>query len=227
MPSTSFDLTYIFSYLRSCNLFELVTEGIFFFFIPANNLDFRTVPTIGGACKRSDLLLDPRTYYAEPLLNVVNTGPQIDHTRSYTSVSLTLRPPSSEPQPPIDIRSQGSSLTYSSSSLDPRGFQSRLQISIGAGAVGTVAAARIRPPMGPNRPNSLIPPAQTGPQRPPGLYYFPLFAISSFFFFFFNPINKNIYASKEIETAFDRLKTCKLQVFQQGHLVSCRGLRRQ
>lgn len=226
MPSTSFDLTYIFSYLRSCNLFELVTEGIFFFFIPANNLDFRTVPTIGGACKRSDLLLDPRTYYAEPLLNVVNTGPQIDHTRSYTSVSLTLRPPSSEPQPPIDIRSQGSSLTYSSSSLDPRGFQSRLQISIGAGAVGTVAAARIRPPMGPNRPNSLIPPAQTGPQRPPGLYYFPLFAISSFFFFF-NPINKNIYASKEIETAFDRLKTCKLQVFQQGHLVSCRGLRRQ
>ncbi|PBC27742.1 Mitogen-activated protein kinase kinase kinase 7-interacting protein [Apis cerana cerana] len=136
---------------------------------PAGNRDFRTVPTIGGACKRSDLLLDPRTYYAEPLLNVVNTGPQIDHTRSYTSVSLTLRPPSSEPQPPIDIRSQGSSLTYSSSSLDPRGFQSRLQISIGAGAVGTVAAARIRPPMGPNRPNSLIPPAQTGPQRPPGL----------------------------------------------------------
>ncbi|XP_003694769.1 proteoglycan 4 isoform X1 [Apis florea] len=136
---------------------------------PAGNRDFRTVPTIGGACKRSDPLLDPRTYYAEPLLNVVNTGPQIDHTRSYTSVSLTLRPPSSEPQPPIDIRSQGSSLTYSSSSLDPRGFQSRLQISIGAGAVGTVAAARIRPPMGPNRPNSLIPPAQTGPQRPPGL----------------------------------------------------------
>lgn len=174
-------ILHLFSYLRSCNLFQLVTEGIFFFFIPANNLDFRTVPTIGGACKRSDLLLDPRTYYAEPLLNVVNTGPQIDHTRSYTSVSLTLRPPSSEPQPPIDIRSQGSSLTYSSSSLDPRGFQSRLQISIGAGAVGTVAAARIRPPMGPNRPNSLIPPAQTGPQRPPGLYYFPFLVISPFF----------------------------------------------
>ncbi|XP_076757128.1 TAK1-associated binding protein 2 isoform X3 [Xylocopa sonorina] len=136
---------------------------------PAGNRDFRTVPTIGGACKRSDLLLDPRTHYVEPVLNLENTGPQIDHTRSYTSVSLTLRPPSSEPQPPIDIRSQGSSLTYSSSSLDPRGFQSRLQISIGAGAVGSAAAARIRPPMGPNRPNSLIPPVQTGPQRPPGL----------------------------------------------------------
>ncbi|XP_029050699.1 TGF-beta-activated kinase 1 and MAP3K7-binding protein 3-like isoform X10 [Osmia bicornis bicornis] len=140
---------------------------------PAGNRDFRTVPTIAGACKRTDLVLDPPTHYAESLLNVEKTGPQIDHTRSYTSVSLTLRPPSSEPQPPIDIRSQGSSLTYSSSSLDPRGFQSRLQISIGAGAVGSVAAARIRPPMGSNRlnrPNSLIPPVQqTGPQRPPGL----------------------------------------------------------
>ncbi|XP_031832626.1 TAK1-associated binding protein 2 isoform X2 [Nomia melanderi] len=137
---------------------------------PAGNRDFRTVPTIGGACKRTDLIVDPRAHYADPLLSVENVaGPQIDHTRSYTSVSLTLRPPSSEPQPPIDIRSQGSSLTYSSSSLDPRGFQSRLQISIGAGAVGSVAAARIRPPMGPSRPNSLIPPVQTGPQRPPGL----------------------------------------------------------
>ncbi|XP_053974943.1 TGF-beta-activated kinase 1 and MAP3K7-binding protein 3 isoform X3 [Hylaeus volcanicus] len=136
---------------------------------PAGNRDFRTVPTIGGVCKRSELIIDPRSHYAEPVVNVENTGPQIDHTRSYTSVSLTLRPPSSEPQPPIDIRSQGSSLTYSSSSLDPRGFQSRLQISIGAGAVGSVAAARIRPPMGSSRPNSLIPPVQTGPQRPPGL----------------------------------------------------------
>ncbi|XP_015439261.1 PREDICTED: TGF-beta-activated kinase 1 and MAP3K7-binding protein 3 isoform X2 [Dufourea novaeangliae] len=141
---------------------------------PAGNRDFRTVPTIGGACKRSDLIVEPRLHYADPLLTVENTTvvPQIiDHnTRSYTSVSLTLRPPSSEPQPPIDIRSQGSSLIYSTSSLDPRGFQSRLQISIGAGAVGSVAAARIRPPMGPIRPSSLIPPpVQTGSQRPPGL----------------------------------------------------------
>lgn len=165
----------------------LLTEHPFLFFISTDDrLDFRTVPTIAGACKRSDLLLDPRTHYAEPLLNVENTGPQIDHTRSYTSVSLTLRPPSSEPQPPIDIRSQGSSLTYSSSSLDPRGFQSRLQISIGAGAIGGVAAARIRPPMGPVRPNSLIPPVQTGPQRPPGLYFcisvFLYFCISAFLY---------------------------------------------
>ncbi|XP_014477206.1 PREDICTED: TGF-beta-activated kinase 1 and MAP3K7-binding protein 3 isoform X2 [Dinoponera quadriceps] len=141
---------------------------------PAGNRDFRTVPTI-GACKRSDLVVVPRPHYAEPLLAIGKTGAQIDHTRSYTSVSLTLRPPSSEPQAPIDIRSEGSSLTYSTSSLDPRGFQSRLQISIGPGNVGSVAAARIRPPIVPNRstdpirPNSLIPPTQMSPQRPPGL----------------------------------------------------------
>ncbi|XP_020281308.1 TGF-beta-activated kinase 1 and MAP3K7-binding protein 2 isoform X2 [Pseudomyrmex gracilis] len=130
---------------------------------PAGNRDFRTVPTI-GACKRSDLVVVPRPHYAEPLLAIGKpTGAQIDHTRSYTSVSLTLRPPSSEPQPPIDIRSEGSSLTYSTSSLDPRGFQSRLQISIGPGNVGSIAAARIRPPM-----TNLLP-TQTSPQRPPGL----------------------------------------------------------
>lgn len=75
-------------------------------------------------------------------------------------MSLTLRPPSSEPQAPIDIRSQRSSLTYSTSSSNPRGFQSRVQISIGPGNVGTVAAARIRPPMGPTRPSSLLPSGQ-------------------------------------------------------------------
>jgi len=131
--------------------------------------DFRTVPTI-GACKRSDLIVVPRPHYAESLLAIGKSRAQIDYTRSYTSVSLTLRPPSSEPQPPIDIRSEGSSLTYSTSSLDPRGFQSRLQISIGPGSVGSIAAARIRPPMVPNRPNSLLPPTQTSPQRPPGMH---------------------------------------------------------
>ncbi|XP_046826746.1 TGF-beta-activated kinase 1 and MAP3K7-binding protein 3-like isoform X2 [Vespa crabro] len=135
---------------------------------PAGNRDFRTVPTI-GTCKRSDLVVEPRPHYADPQLAVGKNAGQFDHARSYTSVSLTLRPPSSEPQAPIDIRSQGSSLTYSTSSLDPRGFQSRLQISIGPGSVGSVAAARIRPPMGPARPNSLLPPAQISPQRPPGL----------------------------------------------------------
>ncbi|XP_023290008.1 uncharacterized protein C6orf132 homolog isoform X2 [Orussus abietinus] len=139
---------------------------------PAGNRDFRTVPG-PGACKRSDLKVEPRPHYADPHQAAASgspSGAQVDQARSYTSVSLTLRPPSSEPQPPIDIRSQGSSLTYSTSSLDPRGFQSRLQISIGPGNVGSVAAARIRPPLGPVRPNSLVPlPAQAAPQKPPGL----------------------------------------------------------
>ncbi|XP_015598783.1 TGF-beta-activated kinase 1 and MAP3K7-binding protein 2 isoform X2 [Cephus cinctus] len=138
---------------------------------PASNRDFRTVPPSTG--KRSDLVVEPRPHYADPLAANVSNGPNgtpvVDHTRSYTSVSLTLRPPSSEPQPPIDIRSQGSSLTYSTSSVDPRGFQSRLQISIGPGNVGSVAAARIRPPMGPTRPTTLLTPQQTTPHRPPGL----------------------------------------------------------
>ncbi|XP_043281230.1 TGF-beta-activated kinase 1 and MAP3K7-binding protein 3-like isoform X2 [Venturia canescens] len=142
---------------------------------PAGNHDFRIVPKIGTP-KRTDLVLEPRAHYADARIaqsskpiNLINHRKSPDPTRSYTSVSLTLRPPSSDPQPPIDIRSQGSSLTYSTSSLDPRGFQSRLQISIGPGSVGSVASARIRPPMGLPRPNSLVPHHQTSQQRPPGL----------------------------------------------------------
>ncbi|XP_011861680.1 PREDICTED: TGF-beta-activated kinase 1 and MAP3K7-binding protein 3 isoform X2 [Vollenhovia emeryi] len=131
------------------------------------DIDFRTAPAI-GACKRSDLVVVPRPHYAEPLLAAGKSETQIDHTRSYTSVSLTLRPPSSEPQPPIDIRSEGSSLTYSTSSLDPRGFQSRLQISIGPGNVGSVAAARIRPPMTKSvLPPPWIPSPLRSPELPP------------------------------------------------------------
>ncbi|XP_012253277.1 TGF-beta-activated kinase 1 and MAP3K7-binding protein 2-like isoform X2 [Athalia rosae] len=135
----------------------------------AGNREFRTIP-VGGTCKRSSLLVEPRPHYVchvQPDNGGLTNG-LADNSRSYTSVSLTLRPPSSEPQPPINIRSHGSSLTYSTSSVDPRGFQSRLQISIGPGTLGSVAAARIRPPMGPTRPTTLLPPTTT-PQRPPGL----------------------------------------------------------
>ncbi|KAL0275336.1 UNVERIFIED_CONTAM: hypothetical protein PYX00_003215 [Menopon gallinae] len=53
-----------------------------------------------------------------------------DQTRSFTSVSLCLRPPSSEPQSLIEIQS-GQSLTYTTSSYDPKkGYQSQLQIRI-------------------------------------------------------------------------------------------------
>ncbi|XP_066991758.2 TGF-beta-activated kinase 1 and MAP3K7-binding protein 2 isoform X2 [Anabrus simplex] len=72
----------------------------------------------------------------------VSTLPQ-QPPRSYTSVNLTLRPPSSEPQPPIDIHSGGTSLMYSTSSYDPnQGYRSKLQICIGPGGAGSVSAMR-------------------------------------------------------------------------------------
>lgn len=87
---------------------------------------------------RSALQVSPSPHYLCP-------PPQ--QARSYTSVNLTLRPPSSEPQPPIDIRSAGSSLTYSTCSYDSRqGFQSQLQIRIGPGGVGSVSALRTHAP---------------------------------------------------------------------------------
>ncbi|XP_033210699.1 mitogen-activated protein kinase kinase kinase 7-interacting protein 3 homolog isoform X2 [Belonocnema kinseyi] len=121
---------------------------------PVKNRVFGSPP---GASRRSDIVFEPRSY-TEPYMNV-NPAIQVDQTRSFTSVSLTLRPPSSDPQPPIEIRSQGSSLTYSTSSSDPRGFQSSVQIS--------VAAARIRPPMAPTRPSNLIPSGQFSSLRQP------------------------------------------------------------
>ncbi|PSN34468.1 hypothetical protein C0J52_07566 [Blattella germanica] len=96
---------------------------------------------------RSALEVSPQPHYMR------NPPPQ--QTRSYTSVNLTLRPPSSEPQPPIDIRSAGSSLTYSTCSYDPQqGFQSQLQIRIGPGGMGSVSALRTHVP-----PHAALPPS--------------------------------------------------------------------
>ncbi|CAH1275577.1 unnamed protein product [Diabrotica balteata] len=65
--------------------------------------------------------------------------------RSFTSVNLTLRPPTSSAQYPIDITSQNSSLTYSTSSYDSqKGLQSRLQITVGP-SNGSVSSLRVRP----------------------------------------------------------------------------------
>ncbi|CAH1998306.1 unnamed protein product [Acanthoscelides obtectus] len=66
--------------------------------------------------------------------------------RSYTSVNFTLRTPTSAPQDPIDITSQNSSLTYSTSSFDSqKGLQSRLQITVGPAGGGSVSSVRVRP----------------------------------------------------------------------------------
>lgn len=69
-------------------------------------------------------------YTLQPVLPIPNTRTS-DPPRPFTSVNLCLRPPSSEPQPPIEIQS-GQSITYSTTSFDPnKGFQSQLQIRIG------------------------------------------------------------------------------------------------
>lgn len=83
--------------------------------------------------------------------------------RSYTSVNLTLRPPASTPQDPIDITSQNSSLTYSTSSFDSqKGLQSRLQITVGPGG-GSVSSVRARPrSYHPQEPLQEVMPARAG-----------------------------------------------------------------
>lgn len=89
--------------------------------------------------KHTSLQITPEPVWCQQPLG--NTSP-----RSYTSVNLTLRTPTSEPQPPIDICSANSSLTYSTSSFNSKqGLQSRLQITVGPSGVGNVTAIRNRP----------------------------------------------------------------------------------
>lgn len=58
---------------------------------------------------------------------------QSDQQRSFTTVNLNVRPPTSEPQAPIEIQS-GQNLTYTSSVFDAKkGVQSQFQIMIGLG----------------------------------------------------------------------------------------------
>lgn len=89
--------------------------------------------------KHTSLQITPEPVWCKQPLN--NSSP-----RSYTSVNLTLRTPTSEPQPPIDICSANSSLTYSTSSFNSKqGLQSRLQITVGPSGIGNVTAIRDRP----------------------------------------------------------------------------------
>lgn len=82
----------------------------------------------------------------QPWLNPNSLQNDPSSPRSFTSVNLTLRPPASTPQDPIDITSQNSSLTYSTSSFDrEKGLQSRLQITVGPGNAGSVSSVRARP----------------------------------------------------------------------------------
>ncbi|KRT82853.1 hypothetical protein AMK59_3242 [Oryctes borbonicus] len=95
-----------------------------------------------------DVVQSPTRSKCTTSLQVVPQQPwcqEVISPKSYTSVNLTLRPPSSAPQPPIDITSQNSCLTYSTSSFDPqKGLQSRLQITVGPSG-GGVSSMRTRP----------------------------------------------------------------------------------
>nr|CAD7604389.1 unnamed protein product [Timema genevievae] len=105
-------------------------------------------------------------YWNKEKSKVVNPECCIQQPRSYTSVNLTLRPPSSEPQPPIDIHSAGTSLTYSTSSYDPQqGFQSQLQIRIGPGRSGSVSAVRTRSSDNMARQYPRLPPCHISQRR--------------------------------------------------------------
>lgn len=107
--------------------------------------------------KRKNLIDNATSQYKEPSLTSNNECETVGHIHGYTSVSLILRPSSSQTQPLIDTRSLGSSSTYSASSSDVGGFQSRLLISIGSGKASSAAPARIRSNTCATRPNSLIP----------------------------------------------------------------------
>lgn len=113
-----------------------------------------------------DVVQSPTKSKRTTSLQVVPQQPwcqEIVSPKSYTSVNLTLRPPSSEPQPPIDITSQNSCLTYSTSSFDPhKGLQSRLQITVGPSG-GGVSSMRTRPRSSYHPDNQeLVPSNRTG-----------------------------------------------------------------
>lgn len=71
--------------------------------------------------------------------------PVCDTKRPFTSVNLTLRPPVADRQPPINISTKGSNLTYSSCSYDSKqGYQNQLQISISEEGNTTLSASRTK-----------------------------------------------------------------------------------
>ena len=99
--------------------------------------------TITGAKHKASLHFVPSPpHNTHLLLSSPNKGTVEQSDRSYTSVNLRLRQPSSEPHPSVDIKSTGNCLTYSTSSLDRRqGSRSSLQISIGPSG-GSISAMR-------------------------------------------------------------------------------------
>lgn len=97
-----------------------------------------------------DVLQSPTPPRRTSVLSVTPSQPwlqtPITSPRSFTSVNLTLRSPSTAPQDPIDITSHNAGMTYSTSNFDAeKGLGSRLQITVGPGGGGSVQAVRLRP----------------------------------------------------------------------------------
>lgn len=96
-----------------------------------------------------DVLQSPTPPRRTSVLSVTPSQPWLQtptSPRSFTSVNLTLRSPSSTPQDPIDITSHNAGMTYSTSNFDAeKGLGSRLQITVGPGGSGSVQAVRLRP----------------------------------------------------------------------------------
>ncbi len=66
--------------------------------------------------------------------------------KPFTKVMLTLRPPSTEPQPSVSLVAKGSDLVYSTSSYDSKlGYKNELQISIDKEGRTTLSALRVKP----------------------------------------------------------------------------------
>lgn len=143
--------------LALIQLFQIRFRRVAFFFYN-NTYDFLFLgPPSANSLNLSlnvncsmDLIQSPtRSNKCATSLHIVPQQPWCQESpsqRSYTSVNLTLRPPSSEPQAPIDITSQNSSLTYSTSSFDSqKGLASTLQITVGPGGTGSVSSVRTRP----------------------------------------------------------------------------------
>lgn len=84
------------------------------------------------------------------LSSSLNSVPLVDtQCRPFTSVSLTLRTPTKDPLPPLDLSAGvGSELTYTACSFDPSTdpkncYQSRLHISIDSEGETTVTTSRV------------------------------------------------------------------------------------
>ena len=94
------------------------------------------VPLPQSSRRISSITLQPAPPYSRDHI--------LENPRSFTSLNVTLRRPSTKPQSPIDITA-GPGLSYSSVSFDARlGYQTNFQITV-TDEGGMFSASRIRP----------------------------------------------------------------------------------